>query len=282
MLLAGAPLAEVRAVAEPVLAEAARLGMEFFWPKYVRRNLVEACLRAADVPAAGALLEPYTSVTDGSVNQRLRHYLAAVEVRRGDLDLVRRLLASSGRPPLSVSHIEEAARYADAELWVGRAEEALVHLTATLEFLLSTNGARAAAPVLVAAARATADSLGTDRAGSPATRGLRGLLAGAADDPFGPRAVGVQVRAHAATWAAELGRSSGSATVANWSSAATEWDALGWRHDAAYCRWRGAQVALANGQGTVAARLLKRSARDARQHVPLTAAILATARAGPA
>ena len=120
MLLAGAPLAEVRAVAEPVLAEAARLGMESFYPTFVRRNLVEACLRAADVPAAGVLLDPYTSVTDGPANQRLRHYLAAVEVRRGNLDLVRRLLASSGRPPLSVSHIEETARYADAELWVGR------------------------------------------------------------------------------------------------------------------------------------------------------------------
>ena len=39
-------------------------------------------------------------------------------------------------------------------------------------------------------------------------------------------------------------------------------------HDAAYCRWRAAQVALRDGQGTVAARLLKRAATDAVQHVP--------------
>jgi hypothetical protein len=278
MLLAGAPLAEVRAIAEPALAEAARLGMESTFPKYLRRNLVEACLRTGDVPAADALLQPSTSITDSPVDQRLRCYLAAVAVRHGELDLVRRLLASSNRPPLSVGHIEETARYADAELWVGRAEEALVHLSAALEFLLPTDGARAAAPVLVAATRATADSLGTDRAGLPAVGGLRERLAGAADDPFGPRAVGVEVRAYAATWAAELGRSSGSASVADWSTAAAQWDALGWRHEAAYCRWRAAQVAFETGQGTVARRLLTRAALDASQHVPLRAAIDATAR----
>ena len=277
MLLAGAPLAEVRAIAEPALAEAARLGMESTFPKFVRRNLVEACLRAGDVPAADALLQPYTSITDTPVNQRLRCYLAAVEVRRGELDLVRRLLASSGRPPLSVGHVEETARYADAELWVGRAEEARAHLTAALEFLLPTDGARAAAPVLVAAARATADCLGTDQARAPAARRLRELLAGAADDPFGPRAVGVQVRAYAAAWGAELNRSNHSSTVVDWASAAAEWDALGWPHDAAYCRWRGAQVAIAQGEGTVAGRLLTRAARDARAHVPLGEAITATA-----
>ena len=55
-----------------------------------------------------------------------------------------------------------------------------------------------------------------------------------------------------------------------------------WRpHDAAYCRWRGAEVALATGQATVAGRLLRRATTDAREHVPLTRAIGATvARAG--
>ena len=43
---------------------------------------------------------------------------------------------------------------------------------------------------------------------------------------------------------------------------------------------RAARVALAQGQGTVAARVLKRAARDAREHVPLSAAIAATSRGG--
>jgi tetratricopeptide (TPR) repeat protein len=277
MLLAGAPLAQVRAAAEPVLAEADRLGMDYFWTRYVRHNLVEACLQAADVPAAGALLERYTSVTDDPVNQRLRIYLAAVEVRRGDLEGARRLLASSGRPPALVSYVEEAARYADAQLWVGEADQARAHLVEALELMLPTAGARAAAPVLVAAARATADSAGGGRTGIAAADRLREFLAAAADDPFGPRAIGVQVRAYAASWAAELGRASGSATVADWSVAASEWDALGWPHDAAYCRWRAAEVALVDGQGTVAGRLLRRAAADARQHRPLGDAIAQTA-----
>lgn len=41
----------------------------------------------------------------------------------------------------------------------------------------------------------------------------------------------------------------------------------------AYCRWRGAEAALRADQGTVAAKLLQRAARDARGHEPLTEAI---------
>ena len=59
---------------------------------------------------------------------------------------------------------------------------------------------------------------------------------------------------------------------------ATQWDLIGRPHDAAYCRWRGAQVALRHGSGHVAARLLKKAATDAREHVPLSEAIAATAR----
>ena len=155
-----------------------------------------------------------------------------------------------------------------------------VHLTAALEFLLATNGARAAAPVLVAAARAAADSLGAGQAGvePPAASGTSSQVR-----PTTPSAPGRPASRSAPmpppglpSWA----DSSGSATVAGWSSAATEWDALGWRHDAAYCRWRAAQVALAVGQGTVAGRLLRRAAADARQHAPLSAAIAATLRGG--
>ena len=55
------------------------------------------------------------------------------------------------------------------------------------------------------------------------------------------------------------------------------WDRLHRPHDAAYYRWRGAQAAIANGQGTIAAKLLRRAARDAREHVPLASVIAETA-----
>ena len=62
--------------------------------------------------------------------------------------------------------------------------------------------------------------------------------------------------------------------------AASLWDWLTRPHDAAYCRWRAAQCALRDGQGTIAVRLLKRAAADAHEHVPLSRAIAATAGPG--
>ena len=88
------------------------------------------------------------------------------------------------------------------------------------------------------------------------------------------------VGANLISWRAELARLAGSQGVESWRAAATAWDALDRPHDAAYCRWRAAQCALRDGQGTVAARLLRRAAADAREHVPLSEAIAATARAG--
>ena len=80
-------------------------------------------------------------------------------------------------------------------------------------------------------------------------------------------------------WDAELARTGQTDTADQWARAATAWDGLRSPHESAYCRWRAAQCALRDGQGTVAARLLKKAARDAREHVPLSEAIAAT-RAG--
>jgi hypothetical protein len=62
-----------------------------------------------------------------------------------------------------------------------------------------------------------------------------------------------------------------------WATAAGEWEKITRPHDAAYCRWRAAQAALRDGQATLAIRMLKRAAADAREHVPLQRAIAATA-----
>jgi hypothetical protein len=67
-------------------------------------------------------------------------------------------------------------------------------------------------------------------------------------------------------------------SVDQWVTAAAEWDKLDRPHDAAYCRWRAAQVAFATGQATTAAALLRRAARQAREHVPLLEVIAAVDR----
>ena len=79
-----------------------------------------------------------------------------------------------------------------------------------------------------------------------------------------------------ALWHAELARITQSDTVSAWADAATTWDQLDRPHDAAYCRWRGAQAALRQDQGTLGRRLLRRAATDARTHIPLRLAINAT------
>ena len=82
--------------------------------------------------------------------------------------------------------------------------------------------------------------------------------------------------AHHAAFAAELAAPDSVDPIGRWSSVATSWDGLGARHDAAYSRWRAAQCALRERRGTVAARLLRKAAADALEHVPLSRAIAAT------
>jgi hypothetical protein len=105
---------------------------------------------------------------------------------------------------------------------------------------------------------------------------LHQLLDQAQIDPFARSGCFEARPAHGAAWAAETARLIGRPSLELWAEATGHWDRLGRPHDAAYSRWRGAQVALAAGQGTVAGRLLRRAARDAREHVPLSFAIADT------
>ena len=84
---------------------------------------------------------------------------------------------------------------------------------------------------------------------------------------------GVDLRALHQQPCIELARLHGTDTVDSWLMAARDWDQLDRPHDSAYCRWRAAQVALREGRGTLAVRLLRKAAVDAREHVPLSEAI---------
>ena len=83
----------------------------------------------------------------------------------------------------------------------------------------------------------------------------------------------------AATYDAEMARGAGHQTTTMWVDAAALFDRVRRPHPAAYCRWRGAQVALASGRGRVASGLIDAALRDARQHQPLTDAIRSTSAA---
>ena len=90
---------------------------------------------------------------------------------------------------------------------------------------------------------------------------MHALRRRARSDPLGADTVPAQRFAYVATWNAELARLGGTQTVELWVAAAAEWDKVTRPHESAYCRWRGAQVALASGQATVATKLLRRAAR---------------------
>ena len=147
---------------------------------------------------------------------------------------------------------------ATIELWRGQPADALDRALPVLESGEETEEPAMLASLLVLAARAAADL--RDPARGQQLRDLHRRLTG---DPFAPHPLR-HPGGPGCDLAAELARLEGEETVDGWVAAAAAWDRLTRPYDAAYCRWRGAQVALATAQGTLAGRLLKRAATDAR------------------
>ena len=286
LLRSGGSAEEVEAAGEPGLAVAASAGIDSWQAVLVRSNISEALTRAGFVGRAAALIDP---VTEGPFDiDRWAVHLerAHLDALRGHLDAARDRLSAfrdDSAPMLYRAEIEarkDLVNYAAlVDLWDGAPERALSLVMPFLDDFVSTEAAALVGPTFVLAARAAADVVERDpqagRARGGHLQGLMDLRARAAVDPFTTttRADGP---AHGATWQAETARLAGQPALELWATAAGEWDKLSRPHDAAYCRWRGAQVALATGQGTIALRLLRRASREAREHVPLSTAIAET------
>jgi tetratricopeptide (TPR) repeat protein len=275
-------------VARPVLASAAVRGLDDSWLAVLRGNVSQALRLAGRVREAAEIIDPVTE--DPVTADRW-----ATHAERGLLDLLR------GRHGRAAERIEALARIfvvdlanrtecaadpATVDLWSGRPAVALEHLGEVLgETVELDDPLPELGNLFVLAARAAADVAETDGVPSRERARLAGeldeLLGRAARHPFVPHPTFRARAARAATWAAERARLLAEPSLDRWAAAAREWDRLTRPHDAAYCRWRAAQAALGAGQGTVARRLLARATRDAREHVPLMAAIEDT-RAGSA
>ncbi len=169
--------------------------------------------------------------------------------------------------------IELAECLASIDIWTGRPEAAYEQVVTLVEEVAPTEASSDVGQVLTLAAHAAADCA----ASGARLDLLTGLRESCVQDPFAIRPVPADSKAWWATWNAELSRLRTRESVRSWASAAAEWDRLTRPHNAAYCRWRAAQFALTTGQAGVAAKLLRRATRDAREHVPLTAAIQRTA-----
>jgi tetratricopeptide (TPR) repeat protein len=284
MLHTAAAASEVEAMASGTLKEIEAYDLTLSnGAVLLRGNLAWAYLVQGDVHTAREWLRPVTASAPDP-NTALVHYLlAAIELREGDVQRAvdRCRDASAQISAHGQSWIDGVPWLAEVELWAGRVDAALRVLDEALQVTLPTQALMTAALVSWHA-RAHAERL--DRAHASASdrlglvQQLRAAVASARTDPFGVADCDVSVPASRQSWLAELSRIDGTESVAGWASAAAEWDRIRRPHDAAYCRWRAAEVALRHGEGTTADRLLKRAATGARTHLPLAQAIAATAR----
>jgi tetratricopeptide (TPR) repeat protein len=281
MLIHGRPVAEVEAAGSRALEAARAWGIENAHAAIVHANLAEAMVRAGQVGRAGALVDP---VTEGEVtiDRWFTHNLRALlDVLRGRVSAAAARVTALDDLQLTW-HSHETARAqvaALSDVWQDHPVAALDRLLPTLAPVAASDESEFAGAAFVLAARAAADCVHgrTERPGpirqQEVLRLLHRLRGSAVKDPFAADAVPADRRAQGATWNAELARLADTAAPEHWIAAAAEWDRLARPHDAAYCRWRGARTAQARGQADLASKLVRRAARDAREHVPLCAAI---------
>ena len=184
------------------------------------------CAHSAEVVGSGDVLR----IPDP--NTALVHYLlGAIELREGDVKhaVDRCRDASAQIRAHGQSWIDGVPWLAEVELWAGRVEPALQVLEEALEVTLPTQALMTAALVCWCA-RAHADRLDAARAPASERRRLVGQLraavASARTDPFGVADCDVSVPAYWKSWRAELARIDGTESVADWASAAAEWDRI--------------------------------------------------------
>lgn len=279
LLKTGASVDEVEAVARPSLTAAAALGVDSEMVMYLRGNLAEAMLRAGQVARAAE-----TIVVDPDEPPDYDHWV--MHFLRAEIDVL------CGRVEEGATRFEDVrlvvgapdsaqsdfvGELADMHYWTGTPTKSLDQVLHCIQVNLAGGAApRILFRGMVGAVRAIASEAEETGSPSPHRSQVQSLLelcglgsTGSSDDAF--------VEAHRAVARAELARHDGVGTTALWSDSAARWDVLQRPHDAAYARWRAAQCAIREGQGTVAVRLLKRAATDAREHVPLSRAIAGTA-----
>lgn len=272
------PAEEVIAAAEPTLSIARELQMDFHYMTLVRGNVAEALYNTGRVREAKNVVAAMP-VSDSYDHWPVRWMSAVLAIAEGRPEEGIHTLTKKSLGRSSLNRLNKAGWIAVAHVWMRRPDEAWSTLVPALEGVLSSTWIVDYGQSFVTAARAAADLAQRDPSRAPdhLKAKLEELRERSVVDPLGPGPAPIIRPATTAQWQAELARIERADTVDQWSRAALAWDAFRAPHDSAYCRWRAAEAALREGQGTVADRLLKRAARDAREHVPLLAAIRETA-----
>ena len=283
LLVAGRSADMIADAGRPGLDAADAWGIDNAGVAYTQANVALGLRLAGRVADAAAIIDPVTDDAPTQDRSAVHYVRAILDALRGRCDDARARYEELDRFPIAIlgNRPEMVENQATAELWCGRAEAALTRLKAVIDEARDTDVAGFLGGVLALAARAAADVADAAREDSSARQDrvedLETMHASCRIDPFAPAGELAARTGLQRTWHAELARLSGKQTVDMWVAAASEWDKVTRPHDSAYCRWRAAGVALATGQATLAQRLLNRASRDAREHVPLLAAIRRTA-----
>ena len=280
LLHAGARPEEIERASARALDSVRRWNLDTFRTMILRVNLAIALRLDGQIDQAAHIIDPATAGPVTQARAFLHSERVALDVARGRLDAAgARLSELDGldRHESLKPELDNVEVLAWSDLWTGRPQQALDRLTRRSGRVAGTEYAAFAGFSLALAARSAADLAEADpRTRTELLRQLHDLGERMGVDAFGPARMPAERAACAATWAAELGRLSGNQTVDAWVAAAAGWDKMSRPHDSAYCRWRGAAVALTTGQASVATKLLRRAERDAREHLPLLEAIRTT------
>jgi tetratricopeptide (TPR) repeat protein len=285
LLVQHAPPEAFERAGRPGLETAERWNLDSFWTNLLRSNLALGYLVAGLVDRAVAVLG--TLPDEVTADEAPRQFSqVCVETVQGRLEVAARRLEALVRLPGDMPpKLEGAVAGARIELWRNQPASACTRFETMLADVMTSETSSLAGVHLLVLARVAADVASIEDYGPNArtdsAASLRNLRKQAPVDPLGDHLTSEARTALLRTWEAELARLEGRESSEAWAAAATAWEPMVRPHDAAYCRWRAAEVALASGQGSVAGRLLKRAARDAREHVPLTEAIARTAAYAP-
>jgi len=223
---------------------------------------VEALFGLGRWDEAARISEPLAHQPASFANAILQPKLADLETARGEPEaaLARlHLVVEQGWRP-GPHHARDLGQCrAEAQLWLGRPQQALADVTQALDAIAGTGQERFAGWLFCLGARALADLAEQARARQdPAAEAdvhrHRTLLArrmtAMTHDPLAARApMPLSAQAERALWAAELTRLLGAADPDAWHAAADAWQQLGLCYRAAYAQWRQAEALLACGAG---------------------------------
>lgn len=273
LLTTGAPPDAVVAAGRDALAVAREHDLDNPQVMLVRVNVAFSLLRGGRVAEAERVVATPSDAPWDPDRWPLHSARAVIDSRLGLTEAAgSRIAEICAEPSTSAPRdLEFLTWAADVALWTGSAQPGLDRVLGQLEDVAGTAPVRLVAPALVAAAR-----LAAHRGAAQHADTLRGLaercgLLGTVDG------VDPNLAAQRASFLADTAALRGSESVAAWTAAATAWDRLAAAHAASYYRWRAAQCALRDGEGTRAQGLLKKAAAGAREHVPLARAISDTA-----